>query len=59
VDHSHGSCYTFVTTMGSICDGGLVEFPAQRQKHMLQPYHSGERLLQLFEHIVHTTKSYT
>jgi hypothetical protein len=48
VQHSHGSCYTFVTTVGSVCDGGLVEFSAQRQKRMLQPYHSGERLLQVF-----------
>ena len=48
MQHSHGSCCTFVTTMGSVCDGGLVEFFAQRQKHTLQRYHSGERLLQVF-----------
>jgi hypothetical protein len=33
---------------GCVCNGGLVEFSAQRQKHMLQPYHGGERLLQVF-----------
>jgi hypothetical protein len=48
VQHSHGSCCTFVAIVGSVCDGGLVEFSAQRQKRMVQLYHSGERLLQLF-----------
>jgi len=38
VQHSHGSCYTFVTTVGSVCGGGLVEFSAQRQKHILQVF---------------------
>lgn len=56
---SHGSCYAFVTTVGSLRDVGLVEFSTQKQKHMLQPYHSGERLLQVFEHTIHTTNSYT
>jgi len=48
MQHSHGSYYAFVTTVGSVCDGRLVEFSTQMQKHMLQPYRSGERLLQVF-----------
>ena len=58
MQHSHGSCYTFVTTVGNVRDVGLVEFSALRQKYMLQTYHSGERLLQVFEHTIHTTNSY-
>jgi hypothetical protein len=48
VQHSHGSFYTYVTTVGSVCDGGLVEFSVQRQKHISQLCCSGERLLQVF-----------